>query len=83
MAIFVRFKSDGRGKLMDFRWSILGGESKLDWQSFGLSLALVLLLLVTGIAYFRKMETNICGYNFESNRDLDDPIINVIISIDK
>jgi lipopolysaccharide transport system permease protein len=44
------------GVIDGFRWSILGGESKLDWQSFGLSLALVLLLLVTGIAYFRKME---------------------------
>jgi lipopolysaccharide transport system permease protein len=44
------------GVIDGFRWSILGGESKLDWQSFGLSLALVLLLLITGIAYFRKME---------------------------
>jgi lipopolysaccharide transport system permease protein len=44
------------GVIDGFRWSILGGESKLDLQGFGLSLLLVVLLLVTGIAYFRKME---------------------------
>ncbi len=44
------------GVIDGFRWSILSGESKLDWQSVGLSFALVMLLLVTGIAYFRKME---------------------------
>jgi lipopolysaccharide transport system permease protein len=44
------------GVIDGFRWSILGGESKLDMPGFCLSLALVMLLLLTGIAYFRKME---------------------------
>jgi lipopolysaccharide transport system permease protein len=44
------------GVIDGFRWSILGGESKLYMPGFWLSLALVMLLLLTGIAYFRKME---------------------------
>ncbi|AFY95610.1 ABC transporter permease [Chamaesiphon minutus] len=44
------------GVIDGFRWSILGNESKLDWQSFGLSVLLVIFILVTGIAHFRKME---------------------------
>lgn len=44
------------GVIDGFRWSILGGESQLDLQGFGLSLLLVIALLVSGIAYFRKME---------------------------
>jgi len=44
------------GVIDGFRWSILGSEAKLDLPSFGLSLGIVVLLLVTGIGYFRKME---------------------------
>jgi lipopolysaccharide transport system permease protein len=44
------------GAIDGFRWSILGGESKLYWPGFSLSLVLVLVFLITGIAYFRKME---------------------------
>jgi lipopolysaccharide transport system permease protein len=44
------------GVIDGFRWSILGGDFKLYWPGFSLSLVLVLLLLVTGISYFRKME---------------------------
>lgn len=44
------------GVIDGFRWSILGGESKLYWQGFSLSLGLVFLMLITGISYFRKME---------------------------
>lgn len=39
-----------------FRWAILGGESQLYLPGFSLSLAIVLLLLWSGIWYFRKME---------------------------
>jgi lipopolysaccharide transport system permease protein len=39
-----------------FRWAIIGGESKLYIPGFALSTSLVVLLLVTGIWYFRKME---------------------------
>ncbi|MFN6460370.1 MAG: ABC transporter permease [Nostoc sp. DedVER02] len=44
------------GVIDGFRWAILGGESKLYWAGFTLSLGLVALLLVSGIWYFRKME---------------------------
>jgi lipopolysaccharide transport system permease protein len=44
------------GVIDGFRWAILGGDSKIYWPGFTLSLALVVLLLVSGIWYFRKME---------------------------
>lgn len=43
------------GVIDGFRWAILGG-SQLSWPSFLLSLGLVILLCVSGIWYFRKME---------------------------
>jgi len=39
-----------------FRWAILGKESSIYLPGFLLSLGLVILLLVSGIWYFRKME---------------------------
>jgi lipopolysaccharide transport system permease protein len=44
------------GVIDGFRWAILGGESKLYLPGFMLSVGLVVLLLVSGIWYFRKME---------------------------
>ncbi|OUL29878.1 phosphate ABC transporter permease [Nostoc sp. T09] len=44
------------GVIDGFRWAILGGESKLYLPGFFLSMGLVLLIFVTGIWYFRKME---------------------------
>jgi len=44
------------GVIDGFRWAILGGHTQLYWPGFLLSLALVLVILVTGIAYFRKTE---------------------------
>ncbi|KAF3884605.1 MULTISPECIES: ABC transporter permease [Nostocales] len=44
------------GVIDGFRWAILGGESKLYLPGFILSVALVAIVLVTGIWYFRKME---------------------------
>jgi len=44
------------GVIDGFRWAILGGESKLYLPGFILSMVLVVLLLVSGILYFRKME---------------------------
>lgn len=44
------------GVIDGFRWAILGGESKLYWSGFMLSVGLVVLLLLSGIWYFRKME---------------------------
>ena len=39
-----------------FRWAILGGESTLYFPGFILSVTLVVLFLVSGIWYFRRME---------------------------
>ena len=44
------------GVIDGFRWAILGGDTPLYWPGFLLSLALVLLMLVSGIYYFRKTE---------------------------
>ncbi|MBE9218276.1 ABC transporter permease [Dolichospermum flos-aquae] len=44
------------GVIDGFRWTILGGESKLYLPGFILSMMLVVLLLLSGIWYFRKME---------------------------
>ena len=39
-----------------FRWAILGGDTRIYWPGFLLSLALVITIFITGIAYFRKTE---------------------------
>ncbi len=44
------------GVIDGFRWAILGGESQIYLPGFVLSLVIVILLLWTGIWYFRKME---------------------------
>ena len=44
------------GVIDGFRWAILGGESQIYFPGFSLSIGLVLLLFITGINYFRKME---------------------------
>ncbi|MGA1134439.1 MAG: ABC transporter permease [Prochlorotrichaceae cyanobacterium] len=44
------------GVIDGFRWAILGDGSQPYWPGFILSLALVLLLLFSGIWFFRKME---------------------------
>jgi lipopolysaccharide transport system permease protein len=44
------------GVIDGFRWAIIGGDVKLYWPGFLLSLLLVMVLLVTGILYFRRME---------------------------
>ncbi|MDB9304547.1 ABC transporter permease [Nodularia spumigena CS-591/12] len=44
------------GVIDGFRWAILGGDSQLYLPGFFLSLGLVLLLFISGIWYFRKME---------------------------
>ena len=44
------------GVIDGFRWSIIGGETSFYWPGFLLSLSLVIILLITGIRYFRKTE---------------------------
>jgi len=44
------------GVIDGFRWAILGEASQIYWPGFMLSLAVVVLLLVSGIRFFRKTE---------------------------
>ncbi len=44
------------GVIDGFRWAIIGGQAKLYWPGFMLSTAFVVLLLVSGVWYFRKTE---------------------------
>lgn len=44
------------GVIDGFRWAILGGNTQIYWPGFLLSISLVLVILVTGTVYFRKME---------------------------
>ncbi len=44
------------GVIDGFRWAILGGDSQIYLPGFALSLALVVLILLSGIWYFRRME---------------------------
>jgi lipopolysaccharide transport system permease protein len=44
------------GVIDGFRWAILGGESRLYSPGFSLSVVLVVVILVTGLWYFRRTE---------------------------
>lgn len=44
------------GIIDGFRWAILGGKTALYWPGFMLSCLLIILLLISGIYYFRKTE---------------------------
>lgn len=44
------------GVIDGFRWAILGGNTQLYWPGLLLSMFLVLVMLATGIVYFRKTE---------------------------
>jgi lipopolysaccharide transport system permease protein len=44
------------GVIDGFRWAILGGDVRIYWPGFIVSVAIVSILLLTGILYFRKME---------------------------
>lgn len=44
------------GVIDGFRWAIIGGDIQLFWSGFWISLLLVVIVLFTGINYFRQME---------------------------
>jgi lipopolysaccharide transport system permease protein len=44
------------GVIDGFRWSLLGGRTALDWTSVGISVALVAVLLISGVWFFRRTE---------------------------
>ncbi|HVO32522.1 MAG TPA: ABC transporter permease [Elusimicrobiota bacterium] len=45
------------GVINGFRWSLLGASASLDWTSVILAAGVVAILLVSGLIYFRKVET--------------------------
>ncbi len=47
------------GSIDGFRWCLLGGRTPIDWQVFGLSLAVTAFFLWLGIRQFRSMEKRI------------------------
>jgi lipopolysaccharide transport system permease protein len=44
------------GVIDGFRWSLLRGASSLDWSALLMSIGIVIVLMASGIWYFRKME---------------------------
>ena len=44
------------GVIDGFRWAVLGGDTKIYWPGFSISLVLVFVTLMIGIWYFRKTE---------------------------
>jgi lipopolysaccharide transport system permease protein len=44
------------GIIDGFRWSLLRGETALDWMSLAVSGAFTVLIMVTGVWYFRRTE---------------------------
>lgn len=44
------------GVIDGFRWCLLGGTQNLSWVSLGMTAALILLLIGTGIWFFRRTE---------------------------
>lgn len=44
------------GVIDGFRWAILGGSTQIYWPGFVISLVLIGVVLVMGIAYFRRTE---------------------------
>jgi lipopolysaccharide transport system permease protein len=44
------------GIIDGFRWAILGGQHSLYLPGFGISTTAIIMLLVTGLWYFRRME---------------------------
>jgi lipopolysaccharide transport system permease protein len=44
------------GIIDGFRWSILGGDSLLDWRAVAASVAIAVGLLAFGVVYFRRTE---------------------------
>jgi lipopolysaccharide transport system permease protein len=44
------------GVIDGFRWCILGGENRLYWPGLTLSLVAVVVLMISGVWYFRRTE---------------------------
>jgi lipopolysaccharide transport system permease protein len=45
------------GVIDGFRWCILGGELQIHWEAFYTSIGVSVLIFITGIWYFRRVES--------------------------
>lgn len=50
------------GVIDGFRWSILGGNVPMNWPAFWLSSALVLIIFVSGLMFYRKTEKSFADF---------------------
>jgi lipopolysaccharide transport system permease protein len=55
---FLYFLNPMVGVIDGFRWALLGDNFSINWPGFTLSLAVICLLLMSGVQYFRRMERN-------------------------
>lgn len=53
---FLYFLNPMVGVIDGFRWALLGAAFPVHWPGFWLSATLALLILVSGVIYFRRME---------------------------
>jgi lipopolysaccharide transport system permease protein len=53
---FLYFLNPLVGVIDGFRWALLGDAFVVNWESLLLSSCFSLLILVSGVIYFRKME---------------------------
>lgn len=53
---FLYFLNPMVGVIDGFRWALLAGHATLYWPGFTLSMLLIVALLVSGIAFFRRTE---------------------------
>ncbi len=44
------------GVIEGFRWSIIGGDSPINWTSIAISAGICVVLIITSIKFFRRME---------------------------
>jgi lipopolysaccharide transport system permease protein len=59
---FIYSLNPAVGVIDGFRWCITGGEIKVNLFGFTISVIISIILLITGIAYFRKTEKNFADY---------------------
>ena len=50
------FMNPMAGVIEGFRWAILGGDFRIHWPGFLLSILLVIIIFITGLIHFRKTE---------------------------
>jgi lipopolysaccharide transport system permease protein len=54
--MFLYYLNPMAGVIDGFRWCILGGSSWINWSGFMISMSVSVVLFLSGLFYFRKME---------------------------